>query len=71
MIYEIIRWVTLVILWGCIALNAWSIWLGRRTRKKLEREIRFTEHIRKTYEDAYAELHKEMEETPDARNDQT
>ena len=62
MIYEIIRWVTLVILWGCIALNVWSIWIGRRARKKLEREIKRYTTLSETCEQAYENLESLLSE---------
>ena len=38
---EILRWVTLVILWGCIALNVWTIVRGLRLNKRLEAERKY------------------------------
>lgn len=38
--YGVIHGITLVILWGCIALNWWSIWRLTRTRRELENQVR-------------------------------
>ena len=41
MAYEVIRWITLAILWGCIALNVWTIVRNIRLHKRLGVERKY------------------------------
>lgn len=41
MAYEIIYWITLAILWGCIALNVWTVVRNVRLSKRLEAERKY------------------------------
>lgn len=38
--FEVIRWVTLAILWGCIGLNVWSIIRNWRQYHYWQKEFR-------------------------------
>ena len=49
MAFEIIRWITLVILWGCIGLNWWCILRSCRNSKE-------TDKIRANLERGIAEV---------------
>ncbi len=61
MLYEVIRWISLVILWVCIGFQIWSIRRSSRTLKEWKRAIECTEQIRKKYLERLAVL----EEVPD------
>ncbi len=45
MVFEIIRWVTLAILWVCIGLQGWLLIINDRTRKKLRANLAILEDI--------------------------
>lgn len=54
--FEVIRWVTLGVLWVCIILNSFALWLNfrgirrnkqlcKRLKSQIEEWFRFTGHL--------------------------
>ena len=49
MFYEILRWFSLAILWGCIGLQVWTIVRTVRINKRLEAKRKYYETVTKAY----------------------
>ena len=62
--YEIIRWVTLVILWICIAGNVWAIISLRREHKRTKEIMRQTIEVKDKLDVLVCEFSKRLT-TPD------
>ena len=63
--FEIIRWVSLAVLWVCIGLNAWCIARSFRNCKKMDRNLAEIESLRKKW----VERVNALEEVSDEGND--
>lgn len=53
--YEVIRWITLGILWLCIALNVYTLISGVRLNKQLKRKCAIMEQIIKDWREKHAD----------------
>ena len=67
MAFEIVRWITLAILWVCIIANWTLIILNARTRKELKASCDIMEKLISEWEEKHAMLN--VEEDFDGRND--
>lgn len=72
--FEVIRWITLVILWGCIGLNVWTMVQNVRIRKRLEAERKYCVTMIAACNEFLEATNKEsglieVEEVSDGRND--
>ena len=70
--FEVIRWISLVIVWGCIALNVWVTVRGVRLNKQLELEHKLyvtLMNVSMEFINAHIEKNKTSEEVYDEGND--
>ena len=65
--YEIIRWISLAMLWVALGLNIFSMVLNLRTRKRLKASCDIMQRLIKEWEEKHNEL--EVEESKDEGND--
>lgn len=71
--FEVIRWISLVALWACIAAYIWLFFRNRRLAKAWKESMERMEQMYNQYKemrDKYIELLSEQwEEVSDGRND--
>jgi hypothetical protein len=59
---EVIRWISIVLMWIAVAMNLYALTRCLRTEKKLNREYEYLEKIRTEYETARDKYIKLLDE---------
>ena len=58
---DVIRWISIILMWGATALNVYALIRGNQNYKALIKTRERYEETIKRYEEAIDELHKEAE----------